>query len=295
VTFGWHPREHRKALDGMLMLTLEERGAYNTCLDLIYDREGPIPDDARWLSGWMGVTPRKWAAIRAALIVKGKLYEIAVDAAACLMNKRAAIEIENQSERSRKLSENGARGGRKSAETRTKANENNTPVEATPQASLKLLTRTETKTSSDDDSAGARYADWDRASLDDLTAALRQAAGDALNAAAPKLHVVAPILALLRPGSGPAADLDLDVIPAIRAAAPKVPRPGYVTRWDYFVPMITEARDRRLQGAPALGEPIPERATGPPNASLTDRIGADNAEARRRAFALMDAQNGRTN
>jgi hypothetical protein len=89
----WHPREHRKALDGMLMLTLEERGAYNTCLDLIYDREGPIPDDARWLAGWMGVSVRKWASIRSALIVKAKLFEVSLNGIPSLMGDRSCEEI----------------------------------------------------------------------------------------------------------------------------------------------------------------------------------------------------------
>jgi uncharacterized protein YdaU (DUF1376 family) len=282
----WHPREHRKALDGMLMLTLEERGAYNTCLDLIYDREAPIPDDARWLSGWMGVSPRKWAKLRAALIIKAKLYEIVLNGEPCLMNQRAAIEIENQSKRSRELSENGAKGGRKTGETRTKPNENNASAQAPPEAPLKLLTETYTETkkeNTDDDCARARFSDLDGKVIGELSATLREAAGPALNAAAPKLHVVAPILALLRPGSGPAADLQLDVLPAIQAAAPRA-KPGSISRWDYFVPMITEARDRRLQGAPAMGEAAPPRATGPP--SLMDRITAERAEARR--IALQD-------
>jgi uncharacterized protein YdaU (DUF1376 family) len=124
VSFGWHPREHRAALDGMLMLTLEERGAYNTCLDLIYDREGPIQDDARWLAGWMGVSLRKWASLRASLIVKGKIFAVNLNGVDCLMNRRAAVVIETQTNRSRNLSESGAKGGRKTAELNTKANEN---------------------------------------------------------------------------------------------------------------------------------------------------------------------------
>src|SRR5258708_975767 len=106
--FGWHPREHRAALDGMLMLSLEERGAYNTLLDLIYDRAGPIPDDARWLSGWMGVSLKRWAIIRAILLMKGKIYEVNLNGSPSLMNQRAAIEIENQAKLSRNLRENGA-------------------------------------------------------------------------------------------------------------------------------------------------------------------------------------------
>lgn len=144
MTFGWHPREHRKALDGMLSLTLEERGAYNTCLDLIYDRQGPIPDDMRWLAGWMGVSSKKWGKIRAALIVKGKLFEVNLNGTPSLMNQRAAIELENQSKLARKLRENGAKGGAKRCENETKANENNVEAQAPAQAGLKLKTKTQT-------------------------------------------------------------------------------------------------------------------------------------------------------
>jgi hypothetical protein len=96
------------------------------------------------------------------------------------------------------------------------------------------------------------------------------------------LQVVAPILGLLRPGDGPACDLELDVIPAIMAASTKVRKP--VDRWDYFVPMIREARDRRLQGAPAVGEVVTNRSTGPPKSDFMDRFEADRAEARRRVL-----------
>jgi uncharacterized protein YdaU (DUF1376 family) len=145
MSFGWHPREHRAALDGMLMLTLEERGAYNTILDLIYDRGGPVPDDARWLAGWMGVSLKRWATIRASLLVKGKLYETEASDAGALMNERAALEIENQSKLSRNLRESGAKGGRKRAENAAVSNENNDIDQAPPQAPLKLLTETGTE------------------------------------------------------------------------------------------------------------------------------------------------------
>lgn len=144
MSFGWHPREHRAALDGMLMLTLEERGAYNTLLDLIYDRGAPIPDDARWLAGWMGVSLKRWAAIRDALIVKGKIHAITLNGVDCLMNERAAKEIENQSKLSRNAVLNGAKGGRKRAENAAACNENSDLGQATLEGSLKLKTETKT-------------------------------------------------------------------------------------------------------------------------------------------------------
>jgi uncharacterized protein YdaU (DUF1376 family) len=145
MSLPWHARNHQDALDGMLMLTLEERGAYNTCLDLIYSRSGPIPDDARWLSGWMGVSLRRWTTIRASLLVKAKLYEVNINGVPSLMNQRAAIELETAAKRQRNLAESGAKGGRKSAETRQNTSKNNGGTQAPPQAPVKLYTETDTE------------------------------------------------------------------------------------------------------------------------------------------------------
>lgn len=95
----------------------------------------------------------------------------------------------------------------------------------------------------------SRKSGWSRESLDVLQARLRAAAGASINAASPSLPILAAIVGLLTPGDGPACDLELDVIPAIEAAGRKA-RPGSVNRWEYFRPMIVEARDRRLSGAP---------------------------------------------
>jgi uncharacterized protein YdaU (DUF1376 family) len=70
----WYKRDPDAALNGMAELTLEERGAYNTILDLIYSREGNLPDDERTIVRWMGGNVRTWRRIRRRLIELGKLY-----------------------------------------------------------------------------------------------------------------------------------------------------------------------------------------------------------------------------
>jgi len=70
----WYKRDPDAALAGMAELTLEERGAYNTVLDLIYSREGNLPDDERAIVRWMGGNVRTWRRIRRRLIELGKLY-----------------------------------------------------------------------------------------------------------------------------------------------------------------------------------------------------------------------------
>ena len=144
--FDWHARYHQDALDGMLMLTLEERGAYNTILDLIYSRRGPVPDDCRWLSGWMGCSLRKWSGLRAALIVKGKLHQVEHNGLPSLSNERAQNELETQAKLSRNRAETGAKGGRKRAENAAQSNENSDLA----QANVKLTgARTKTETEQD--------------------------------------------------------------------------------------------------------------------------------------------------
>jgi uncharacterized protein YdaU (DUF1376 family) len=143
-SFDWHARYHQAALDGMLMLTLEERGAYNTCLDLIYSRRGPIPDDDRWLAGWMGCSLRKWASLRATLIVKGKLMTVEHNGTPSLTNVRAALELETQSKLSRNRAETGAKGGRKRAENLSDPSKNKDLAQATVK-----LTGAQTETEQD--------------------------------------------------------------------------------------------------------------------------------------------------
>lgn len=105
-----------------------------------------------------------------------------------------------------------------------------------------------------------------RSYLDQIEAVLRDAAAPAVNAAAPKLKIVSAILALGRSGKGPRCELQLDVLPAIRACAAKT-RPGSVSGWEFFRPAILEARDRRLAQTPEVADVarvVPFRGIGPP-------------------------------
>lgn len=117
----WYKRCGADFIHGTMMLTLEEKGAYSLCLDLIYDRGGPIADDARWLSGVCGVSIRKWNAIRQRLLDLGKL--VAEDGH--LSNARAHLELVSAELSSRERSESGAKGGRKRAENHGPKAENN--------------------------------------------------------------------------------------------------------------------------------------------------------------------------
>lgn len=121
----WYKRDAAAFIQGTMGLSLEEKGAYSLCLDLIYSNGGPIADDPRWLAGVCGVSLRKWTAIRGSLIDRGKLT--AQDG--LLMNARAEREIADLAVSHGGAAENGAKGGRKRAENAAKAQRNPTKPE----------------------------------------------------------------------------------------------------------------------------------------------------------------------
>lgn len=125
---AWHKRYHGAALGGYMGLSLEERGAYTTVLDLMYDTEWApgIRDNDRWIAGHLDVSVRKWRTLRACLFDKGKLdiFE------GFISNKKYREVRENALEISRKRSESGASGGEKSGEVRRKVAENGQSDEA---------------------------------------------------------------------------------------------------------------------------------------------------------------------
>ena len=88
---NWYKRFPHEALEGMFELTLEERGAYNTVIDLIYARVNKLPDEDRFISGHLRCDVRVWRRIRARLLGLGKI-EI-VDGR--IANDRCTSEIDS--------------------------------------------------------------------------------------------------------------------------------------------------------------------------------------------------------
>lgn len=261
--FKCNPRDFR---EGMVGLTREERGTYATVVMLIYERGGPIPDDdPAWIAGHLWCTVKAWKKDRASLIVKGKLYVVEVDGRPHLMNRRAAEELAAREALSEARSEAGKGNGRgRAAHLATGINENSNLGQANveqPATVAPVLPPQEEeigdrrdKAAEDSARVPSRASDWSRADLDSLQARLRAAAGKSINTASPSLPILAAIVGLLTPGDGPACDLELDVLPAVEVAGRKA-KPGSVQRWEYFRPMIVEARDKRLAGAPANQRP----------------------------------------
>lgn len=156
----YHKRYHSDALAGMMSLTLEERGAYNTLLDMMYDRGGPLIDNERLIAGYMGCSTRKWRTLREALIEKRK---IRINKDGLITNGRTEKEIENASKTSRKRSEWGSEGGRTRAENAKKSNEINEgdqgnlkPASSHPQAILDHYQKPDTLDKSKDGKPSAK-------------------------------------------------------------------------------------------------------------------------------------------
>ena len=112
----WYKRDPRAALIGMMEMSLAERGAYTTVLDLIYIYDGALPDNPEMIARYLRVSLKAWASIRGRLISAGKLYVHG----GCLHNERADFEVEKALKRIK----NAATAGLASADSRTQPIDN---------------------------------------------------------------------------------------------------------------------------------------------------------------------------
>jgi hypothetical protein len=115
----WYKRDPAVALDGMSVLSLEERGAYNTILDLIYARDGAVDDDPRFIAGWLRCDVRVWNRIRRRLIALDKLYV----RDGSLRNRKADVVVDEALRRADRRAEAGHINGIKSGASRRRNKE----------------------------------------------------------------------------------------------------------------------------------------------------------------------------
>lgn len=116
----WYKRYPSDFLAGTMELSCEEKGAYTVVLDLMYDRGGPIPDDAQWIARVCNCSTRRWKLMRSRLIKLGKL---SVDGN-LLNNKRVLSEINVGKLRHENAVKDGSRGGVASAKLRASSRDN---------------------------------------------------------------------------------------------------------------------------------------------------------------------------
>jgi hypothetical protein len=107
----WYKRDPDAALGGMMGLTLEERGAYNTVLDLIYSHDDRLVDDDRFIAGWCQCDVRVYRRIKDKLIEAKKL----VTSDGFLRNFRATSEVFHGLQKINQTIEAGRIGGRNSS------------------------------------------------------------------------------------------------------------------------------------------------------------------------------------
>lgn len=70
----FYKRDPDRALAGMAELTLKQRGAYNSLLDLLYSRDGDVPDNDERVARMMTCHRREWAAVKKELIALEKIW-----------------------------------------------------------------------------------------------------------------------------------------------------------------------------------------------------------------------------
>lgn len=80
----------RDFIEGTVGMSFEVKAAYRLVLDLVYMQHGDLPDDARYISGLLGCSVKKWNGLREALISAGKI----VVRNGSIRNHRADKEIE---------------------------------------------------------------------------------------------------------------------------------------------------------------------------------------------------------
>lgn len=117
----WYKRDPLAALEGMTELTLEEGGAYNIVIDLLYARDGDLPVDDAFFAKALRCRPQVWRRVRDSLITKGKLH-YKTD------GKLTANRVETELQSAAKLIANMSHLGEVSAQKRNK-NKGDPPTE----------------------------------------------------------------------------------------------------------------------------------------------------------------------
>lgn len=70
----FYKRDPDRALAGMAELTMKQRGVYNSLLDLLYSRDGVVPDDDRRVAKMIACHWREYETVKAELLALGKIW-----------------------------------------------------------------------------------------------------------------------------------------------------------------------------------------------------------------------------
>jgi hypothetical protein len=110
---NFYRRNPNDALAGMVGMSLEERGVYNTVIDLLYSTWRPVEDNRAFIANWCGCAVQKLNPIIERLIGRGKLVRFEEGGASYLSNSRF------ESERSDVKGSGKTRSGRQEVEEKS--------------------------------------------------------------------------------------------------------------------------------------------------------------------------------
>jgi uncharacterized protein YdaU (DUF1376 family) len=132
----WYKRDPDAALSGMAELNFEQRGAYNSLLDLLYSRDGDVPDDDKRVARMMNSHWRSWAALKLQLMTCGKVWL----EGGKLTAKRVQDTLKEASELSQEQSRRASKGWQK------RKYDNGSNVTRVPTGNASTSTTTSTST-----------------------------------------------------------------------------------------------------------------------------------------------------
>ena len=98
----YYPRYPRDLIEGTVGMSMELKLSYGFLIDLIYWKNGRLPDDPRFISGMFNCSVRKWNNIRKELLNRDKI----IVENGYITNYRAIIELEKLSKYRNKQAEN---------------------------------------------------------------------------------------------------------------------------------------------------------------------------------------------
>lgn len=259
--FKFYPSDWRSD-PALRMCSLAARGLWMEVIGIMHEA---VPRGHLLIAG-RPVPPEKLAALVGISPEEAVKLFTELEEAGVFSRKRNGVvfsrRMERDEEKARKNRENGAQGGNPSLGNGKKKEGSVNPQDK-PQNPEPSNQELDTSCVSDDTQLGEAG----------LEACLRKAAGWEVHPN-PMLAVTGPITALLANG----ADLALDVLPVIRALAPRCRRPN----WKYFVEAIAGARDARLAASATI---IPINAQIARNSHGTYR----QKPSRDESFAAIDA------
>jgi uncharacterized protein YdaU (DUF1376 family) len=279
VSLPYYKRFPRDFLEGTIGLSFEVKGAYAIVLDLIYMRDGRLPDDARYIAGQLGCSVRKWRAIREELVQAGKLTVFD----GIISNFRADYLLEEHRKYQDKQREIASKPRKNNGLSQPEPSQPEPQPESEPEKNGGgggvRASENETK----DDWPEGKAQDHARLIVSEVTSPWL----DPMKS--PGLVTTAGRLAAWKRDG---ASWEHDVIPVVASVCAK--QRGPVSTWKFFDQAIARsmADNREALQIPEAGEA--RRATGPPF-SLTDRIAAEHAESRRMALEMLAGENGPTN